>query len=223
MLCLVIVTCALGSSVLGQEQTANSPAPQPNATLSPGGLTKQPLAPGYYFLLKRVAAKTDTGVIAFRAGTQVYLIREEEDGEHCKVKADETEFTVSRFDITKNAGLAGKYAVPRQKVEIQRRSESQQVKGFQATRAKAQKIVLHSVEFHDAALREVVAYLNEQARQSDPNGGGVTVNLELPDAAQIPPITLSLHDVTLMQAVRAIAQQTNLGLRSENYGLVLFR
>jgi hypothetical protein len=194
------------------------------------GSRRQPLAPGSYFLLRRVAVKTATGVIGLRAGTEVYLVREEEDGEHCRVKTNDVELTVSRFDITKNAELAEKYAAPGQKTGIRRRFDSQQTKGKQATLARAQEVVLGSVEFHDAALGEVIMRLNDQARQSDQNGRGVTVNTELPEAeatgnasaSGIPPITLSLRNVTLLQAVRATAQQAHLAVRSEPYGLVIY-
>jgi len=97
----------------------------------------------------------------------------------------------------------------------------------QAVVAKAESLRLPVIEFRDVALREAVDFLREQGAENDTGGKGVNVIIELnntsPDASPIPRITLSLQDVTLFQAVTAVAQQTGLSVRAESYGLVIYR
>ena len=202
--------------------------PEPNATWAPTGSRRPPLEPGTYFLMKRVAARTPTGVIGFPAGSEVSFVREEDDGEHVRVKANNIEVTVSRFDITKNRALAGRYAAPEQKRNLNRQREKQRILGTQIPMIRARHIVLRSVEIQNASVQQVVNYLNEQAREGDPGGRGVTINLDLAESQtaasdSMPPITLSLRDVTLLQALSAAAQQAHLAVRSEPYGLVVYR
>src|SRR5882724_3997610 len=185
--------------------------PEPNATWAPTGSRRPPLEPGTYFLMKRVAVRTSTGVIGLPAGSEVTFVREEDDGEHVRVKANNIELAVNRLDITKNRALAGRYAAPEQKRELNRQREKQRTLGTQISMIRARQIVLHSVEIQNAAVQQVVNYLNEQARQAAPSGRGVNITLDFagsqaPAKDSTPPITMSLRDVTLLQAVRAAAQ-----------------
>src|SRR5204862_1811146 len=96
-----------------------------------------------------------------------------------------------------------------------------------AIAAKAQSIRIPYIEFRDAALREAIDVLRELGQENDKAGTGVNINIELkdtsPNASPIPRITLSLQDVTLFQAVTAVAQQTGLSVGAESYGLVIYR
>jgi len=97
----------------------------------------------------------------------------------------------------------------------------------QAVAAKAQSIRIPYIEFRDATFREAVDILREQGEENDTGGTGVNISIELndtsPNASPIPRITLLLQDVTLFQAVTAVAQQTGLSVRAESYGLVIYR
>jgi hypothetical protein len=97
----------------------------------------------------------------------------------------------------------------------------------QVVLAKARSLRLPSIEFRGATLREAVEVLVEQGREIDTGGKGVNVIIELNNisrnASPIPSITFSLQDVTLFQAVTAVAQQAGLSVRAESYGLVIYR
>jgi hypothetical protein len=206
-------------------QTAEGP---PNASAIE--TSRNPvLPPGDVFLLKRVPVTSSTGVVAMNAGTEVHVL--ERSGDQLTVEAGNVRFKVSKFDVTRNVKTALQFAEPEQKREIMERLRRQQASGKNAAWAKAQHIVLQSVEFRNAQLREIIDYLNGQSGAAAPNGDGVTVALELPESVQgnaeplppLPPITVSLRNVTLLQAVRAVSREANLQVRSEPYGLVIYR
>ena len=95
-----------------------------------------------------------------------------------------------------------------------------------AIAAKAQSIRIPYIEFRDAALREAIDVLRELGQENDKAGTGVNINIELkdtsPNASPIPRIMLSLQDVTLFQAVTAVAQQLDLSVNVVSFGLHIY-
>jgi len=80
-----------------------------------------------------------------------------------------------------------------------------------AVLAKAESIRIPYIEFRDVTVREAVDFLVAQRQKSDPGGTGVVIGISLndtePEDQPIPRLTLLLQDVTLFQAVTAVAQQ----------------
>jgi hypothetical protein len=85
---------------------------------------------------------------------------------------------------------------------------------------KAQSIKIPYIEFRDVTIGEAVESLVAQVQDNDPSGTGVTIMMENPP---IPRITLLLQDVTLFQAVTAVAQQAGLSVCAPPYGLFIYR
>ena len=81
------------------------------------------------------------------------------------------------------------------------------------------------MEFRDATLPEAVAVLVEQGQENDTGGGGVNIRTKLNDTSPTPTprITLLIQDMTLFQAVTAVARQSGLSVRAESNGLVIYR
>ena len=93
--------------------------------------------------------------------------------------------------------------------------------------AKVESIRIPYLELRDVTVREAVEFLGRQGKYNDPPGTGVLIGLSLNDAEPadqpIPRVTLLLQDVTLLQAVTAIAQQIGLSVNVVDIGLQMFR
>jgi hypothetical protein len=85
---------------------------------------------------------------------------------------------------------------------------------------KAQSIKIPYIEFRAVTIGEAVESLVAQVQDNDPSGTGATIMMEKPP---IPRITLLLQDVTLFQAVTAVAQQAGLSVCAAPYGLFIYR
>jgi hypothetical protein len=96
-----------------------------------------------------------------------------------------------------------------------------------AVLAKAESIRIPYIEFRDVTVREAVEFLIAQRQAIDPGstGGfliGVSLNDTEPEDQPIPRLTLLLHDVTLFQAVTAVAQQLDLSVSVVSIGLHIY-
>ena len=70
------------------------------------------------------------------------------------------------------------------------------------------RIILPSLELKEATVWKAVAYISAHAKEDDPNKKGVNVTVRPnPDTAL--PITLSLKDVTVGEALKLVAQLSN--------------
>jgi hypothetical protein len=85
---------------------------------------------------------------------------------------------------------------------------------------KAAKIIIPKIEFRDAGLRECVALLQLKGRDHSPDGQGVNLVLNLP-AGHEPKITLSLTNISLLEAVKNVAQLSGTAFAAQPDALVL--
>ena len=95
-----------------------------------------------------------------------------------------------------------------------------------AVLAKAESIRIPYIEFRDVTVREAVDFLVAQRQKIDPGGTGVVIGISLndtePEDQAIPRLTLLLQDVTLFQAVTAVAQQLDLSVNVVSFGLHIY-
>ena len=96
-----------------------------------------------------------------------------------------------------------------------------------AVLANAESIRIPYIEFRDVTVREAVEFLVAQRQEIDPGGtGGFLIGMSLndtePEDQPIPPLTLLLQDVTLFQAVTAVAQQLDLSVNVVSFGLDIY-
>jgi hypothetical protein len=96
-----------------------------------------------------------------------------------------------------------------------------------AVLAKAESIRIPYIEFRDVTVREAVEFLVAQRQEIDPGGtGGFLIGMSLndtePEDQPIPRLTLLLQDVTLFQAVTAVAQQLDLSVNVVSFGLDIY-
>lgn len=86
--------------------------------------------------------------------------------------------------------------------------------------ALCQSLILPKAEFREAALADVVAFLNEAARANDPAKKGINIILDLKD--QKPPtITLVLRDIRLSDALRYVAEVSGLRVKFDPQAVVI--
>jgi hypothetical protein len=95
-----------------------------------------------------------------------------------------------------------------------------------AVLAKAESIRIPYIEFRNVTVREAAAFLAAQGKDKDPGGTGVVIGVSLndtePEDQPIPRLTLLFQDVTLFQAVTAVAQQLDLSVNVISFGLDIY-
>jgi len=95
-----------------------------------------------------------------------------------------------------------------------------------AVLAKAESIRIPHIEFRDVTVGEAVEFLAAQGHDNDPGGTGVVIGMSMndtePEGEPIPRLTLLLQDVTLFQAVTAVAQEIGLSVGVSSFGLDIF-
>jgi len=104
------------------------------------------------------------------------------------------------------------------KVKIEREKQ-------RAVLAKAESVRIPHIDFRDVTVREAVEFLAGQGRDNDPAGTGVVMSMSdiEPEGEAIPRLTLSLQDVTLFQAVTAVAQEMGFSVCVSSLGLDIHR
>ena len=85
---------------------------------------------------------------------------------------------------------------------------------------RASKIFIPKIEFRAAGLRECVALLQQKGRDHSPDGQGVNLGLIL-SAGDEPKITLSLTNISLLEAVKNVAQLSGTAFATQPDALVL--
>ena len=89
--------------------------------------------------------------------------------------------------------------------------------------AKAESIRIPHIDFRDVTVREAIESLAAQGHDHDPGGTGVVIGMFMndiePEGEPIPRLTLSLQDVTLFQAVTAVAQEMGFSVCVSSFGL----
>ena len=102
------------------------------------------------------------------------------------------------------------------KVKIEREKQ-------RAVLAKAESIRIPHIDFRDVTVREAIESLAAQGHDHDPGSTGVGIGMSMndiePEGEPIPRLTLLLKDVTLFQAVTAVAQEMGFSVCVSSFGL----
>ncbi|RBP48220.1 beta-lactamase regulating signal transducer with metallopeptidase domain [Roseimicrobium gellanilyticum] len=85
----------------------------------------------------------------------------------------------------------------------------------------AEGIIIPSVEFKDATLKEAVEFFRVKGRAHDSSGKGVNITLSADAADSTVRLTLSLKDVPLSEALRYTAELSNMELTADEFTLFL--
>ncbi len=86
---------------------------------------------------------------------------------------------------------------------------------------KAKRIVIPRVEFQEAPLDDVAAYLADASRTLDPDKKGVNILVQAPPASRTARITLNFKDIPLLDALRYTADVAGLKLTADDNALVI--
>jgi beta-lactamase regulating signal transducer with metallopeptidase domain len=91
-------------------------------------------------------------------------------------------------------------------------------------RNKLNNLIIPSVNFHDATLREAVDFLKTKSieldtAEPDPTQRGVNIVLQFDSTVDTPRITLSLNNVPLIEALKYVCQLTNGKLKIDPYAV----
>lgn len=89
------------------------------------------------------------------------------------------------------------------------------------TEAKLSNIVVPKLDFHEADLRQVVAFLHERAVDLDPDGEGVNFVVNLRE--EVPKVTVSLKNVSLRSVLRVITMLTDTDYELEENIVIIQR
>lgn len=91
----------------------------------------------------------------------------------------------------------------------------------EATQRKVESVLVPVLEFRQADFAEVVERLQTQARAADPDGEGVNIIAAVPADAFVPPLTMSLRRVSLLEALRYITEVAGLRFRIDDHAVVI--
>jgi general secretion pathway protein D len=82
---------------------------------------------------------------------------------------------------------------------------------------------LNRIQFNEATAEEAITLLQIKAKEADPAKTGVNIMLKLPDDEKkaLPRISLNLTDVPLGEALRYVAQLSNLIAQVEAHAVTL--
>jgi general secretion pathway protein D len=89
------------------------------------------------------------------------------------------------------------------------------------TARKLKSIIIPSLNFNDAGIDEVAAFLNAKSRELDPDKIGINFIVQPEAAVSSSPITLNLNNIPLDEAVRYISQIGNVKTRIEEFGVLI--
>jgi len=92
-----------------------------------------------------------------------------------------------------------------------------------AEESRISRIIIPQMEFREAALTEVIEFLQVRSMELDPENEGVNFRLSLNPKRISPKISLNLTNVPLNQAVRYVAELAELKVRYEEDGVLLFQ
>jgi len=101
--------------------------------------------------------------------------------------------------------------------------------GKRSVEEKLQEIVIPKIEFEEATLKEVIAFLRQQACELDPDGIGVNLFVKLAPKSQAaggrqpqaPTFTMNMQKVTLGEAIRYVCLAGGLNFRVESDAVVI--
>jgi len=101
-------------------------------------------------------------------------------------------------------------------------------RGTQAVSDKLDSIKIPRLNFTDATIREALDFIKKRSRElddseEDPDKKGINIVLKLSpdDVASNSPITLSLDDVPLRQALQYVSEAANLKIKIDPYAVVV--
>lgn len=89
------------------------------------------------------------------------------------------------------------------------------------TEAKLASIVLPVLDFHEAELKQVVAFLQDRSTDLDPDGEGVNFVVNLKEEA--PKVTVSLKNVSLRSVLRVVTMLTDTDYELEENIIIIQR
>ncbi len=87
--------------------------------------------------------------------------------------------------------------------------------------AKAESIVIPTVQFRSATLPEALEYLRAKAREFDPDKKGVSILIRAEHIPQNVNISLDLKTIPLTEALRYTAELAGLEVTAESYAFIL--
>lgn len=101
-------------------------------------------------------------------------------------------------------------------------------RGTQGTQAKLNRIIIPKINLTDTSLQEAVAFLHQQSIRLDTSATedgkkGVNIVIQVPpdDPAATAKVTLALNQVPLYEALRYVAELSNLRVKIEPYAVSL--
>lgn len=149
---------------------------------------------------------------------------------NARSKYQETAYNEARGDMVRQVNKAWELPVRKFDAEASQIIDQPQIdmRGTSSINRKLDEIIIPKVDFRDATVREALDNIKARAAaldsgEQDPARKGLNIVLKLaPDAPEAAyPITISLTDVPLRDAIRYVANAANLKFKVEPYAVVV--
>jgi hypothetical protein len=89
--------------------------------------------------------------------------------------------------------------------------------------ARLQKTVLPEVNLRDAAVRDVIEFLQREAQQRWPDKSPVNFVWLVPAEAELPPVTLTMREAPLGDVIKYVTQLAGLRYRVDAHAVVIYK
>lgn len=88
-------------------------------------------------------------------------------------------------------------------------------------RERAERTILPSVQFREAAVPDVIEHLREASRSLDPAGDGINIVYRVADDHRAPTSTMSLRRISLLQVIQYVTEITGLHYRVDEQVIII--
>lgn len=92
-----------------------------------------------------------------------------------------------------------------------------------ALEAPLQKLIVPKVEFRDASLSDVLSFLHKISGELSADKKPISFVYHAPPGTTIPPVTLSLNQVPMLELVRYVTAITGLAYKIEPHAVLIFK
>ncbi len=92
-----------------------------------------------------------------------------------------------------------------------------------ALEAPLQKMIVPKVEFREAALSDVLSFLQKMSGELAADKKPLSFVFQAPAGTPLPPVTLSLHEVPMLDVIRYVTAATGLSYKIEPHAVVIYK
>lgn len=92
-----------------------------------------------------------------------------------------------------------------------------------ALEAPLQKMIVPKIDFREAALSDVLGFLHKVSGELSPDKKPISFVFHAPSGTTIPPLTLSLQNVPMLDVLRYVTTSTGLAYKVEPHAVIIYK